>query len=87
MAGQQFRKALELEPHDYDANHNLGEFYIQTGKIADAVPFLEEAQRITPTSYDNGYDLAQAYLLTGRLGQARQLVQNLVTAKKHRRAA
>ncbi len=31
LAGQQFRKALELEPHDYDANHNLGEFYIQGG--------------------------------------------------------
>ncbi len=80
LAGQEFRKALELEPHDYDANHNLGEFYIQTGKIADAIPLLEQAQRIA-ASYDNGYDLAQAYLLTGRLGPASEMVQTLLQQK------
>ena len=80
LAGQEFRKALELEPHDYDANHNLGEFYIQTGKIADAIPLLEQAQRIA-ASYDNGYDLAQAYLLTGRLAPASEMVQTLLQQK------
>lgn len=80
LAEEQFRKALELEPRDYDANHNLGELYIQSKKIADAIPFLERAQEIRP-SYDNGYDLALAYFLTGRLGQARQLVQELLQLK------
>ena len=28
LAEEQFHKALELAPEDYDANHNLGEFYI-----------------------------------------------------------
>src|SRR5277367_3921265 len=50
LAEEQFRKALELEPHDYEANHDLGEYYIQAGKIADARPFLEEAQRTRPSS-------------------------------------
>src|SRR5271155_1969348 len=43
LAEEQFRKALDLDPHDYDANHVLGEFYIQSGRIADALPFLEAA--------------------------------------------
>ena len=65
-AEAQFRKALQLEPRDYDANHNLGELYIQSKRIAEAVPLLEKAQEIHP-SYDNGYDLALAYLQTGKL--------------------
>jgi tetratricopeptide (TPR) repeat protein len=80
LAEGQFRKALELEPRDYDANHNLGELYIQSKRIADAVPLLEKAQEIRP-SYDNGYDLALAYFLTGKLGQATQLVENLEQIK------
>jgi len=80
LAGDQFRKALELEPHDYDANHNLGEFYIQSEKIADAIPYLESAQHIKP-SYGNGYDLAMAYLLTGRYDQGEALVANLLQQK------
>jgi tetratricopeptide (TPR) repeat protein len=80
LAEGQFRKALELEPRDYDANHNLGELYIQSRRIADAVPLLEKAQEIRP-SYDNGYDLALAYFQTGKLGQARQLVLNLERMK------
>ena len=77
-AGEQFRKALELEPQDFDANHNLGEFYIQSGKIGEARPYLERAQRIRPSSYENGYDLTLSYLLTGKLAEARQLAQSLL---------
>jgi tetratricopeptide (TPR) repeat protein len=80
LAEAQFRKALELEPRNYDANHNLGELYIQSRRIADAVPLLEKAQEVRP-SYDNGYDLALAYFQTGKLGQATQLVQNLEQTK------
>ena len=80
LAEAQFRKALELEPRNYDANHNLGELYIQSRRIADAVPLLEKAQEVRP-SYDNGYDLALAYFQTGKLGQATQLVKNLEQTK------
>jgi len=80
LAEGQFRKALELEPRNYDANHNLGELYIQSRRIAEAVPLLEKAQEIRP-SYDNGYDLALAYFQTGKLAQAAQLVQNLEQTK------
>jgi tetratricopeptide (TPR) repeat protein len=81
LAEEQFRKALVLEPRNFDANHNLGELHIQSRKIADAIPFLEAAQKINPSSYGNGYDLALAYFLTGRLDQAGQLVQSLLQQK------
>src|SRR6202030_4175899 len=45
LAAKQFQKALVLEPRNFDANHNFGELYIQSGKIADAIPFLQKAQQ------------------------------------------
>ena len=39
LAGVQFTKAVELEPRNYDTNHNLGEFYIRAGKVAKPLPF------------------------------------------------
>jgi tetratricopeptide (TPR) repeat protein len=64
-----------------EANHNLGEAYVRDGKIAEATPFLEKAQRIDPSSYDNGYDLSLAYLLTNRTKEARESVQTLLKQK------
>ena len=61
LAEAQFKKAVKLEPRNFDANHNLGELYARSGKVAEAAPFLEQAQRIDPSSYDNGYDLSLAY--------------------------
>ncbi len=74
----QFKKGVEIEPESYDANHNLGEFYIQTGKIATAVPLLKRAQEFDPTAYNNGYDLALALEQIGRLDEAREQLQRLV---------
>jgi tetratricopeptide (TPR) repeat protein len=75
-AEEQFQQALRLEPLNYDANRNLGELYVQTGRTEQAVPLLEKAQQIEP-GYDNGYDLALAYYLSGKLDQAKQLVETL----------
>jgi tetratricopeptide (TPR) repeat protein len=75
LAAEQFQKAAELEPGNFDTNHNLGEVYVRIGAVAKAIPYLEKAQRINGASYDNGYDLSLAYLLTGRLSDARNSVQ------------
>lgn len=77
-AGREFRKALALEPNTYAANHNLGEFYIAEGKVADGRVLLERAQQIKPSAYDNGYDLAMAELLTGQYIQAHATVKALL---------
>jgi tetratricopeptide (TPR) repeat protein len=75
----QFKKAVELAPRGYDANHNLGEFYIQSGKIASGIPFLERAQQADATAYNNGYDLALALDESGKLDAARQQLQHLIS--------
>jgi len=77
LAERQFKKAAALAPRDYDASHNLGEFYVRSNKVPRPSRFLERAQRINPSSYDNGYDLALAYLSTGRLSDARKVIQDL----------
>src|SRR5437879_3354748 len=81
VAPEQFKKAVELDPRNFDTNHNLGEAYVRSGKIADAASFLEKAQQINPSAYDNGYDLSLAYIQTGRLADARQLIQDLLKRK------
>jgi tetratricopeptide (TPR) repeat protein len=81
LAEVQFKKAVALQPADYEANHDLGELYVQTGKIADALPYLEQAQRLNSASLDNGYDLSLAYLVTGKTEQARQSVTALLRLK------
>jgi tetratricopeptide (TPR) repeat protein len=76
-AEAQFKKLVELGPRDYDANHNLGEFYIQTGHISDAIVFLKRAREVNPNAQNNGYDLALAYEKNGNLDAARREVQAL----------
>ena len=87
LAEVEFKKVVELEPGSYNANHNLGEFYIRRENIATAIPYLEKAQSENPASYDNGYDLALGYERTGRLAEARRQVQELLqqndTAELH----
>jgi tetratricopeptide (TPR) repeat protein len=80
-AEAEFKAAVVLSPASYDANHNLGEFYIQTDQIPAAIAYLERAQRIDPTAYNNGYDLALAYEQTGDLNHAREQLRRLVQFK------
>src|SRR6516162_8130876 len=46
LAEAEFKKAVELEPQSFDANHNLGEFYVHSAKLATVVPYLEKAQSL-----------------------------------------
>ena len=71
----QFRTAIELQPHSYDAEHNLGEFYIQTRQLKEAIPFLRRAQQIDPGAYKNGYDLALALEETGQYSEAAKAIE------------
>jgi tetratricopeptide (TPR) repeat protein len=78
---RRLQQAVRLAPASFDAHHNLGEFYIREGRLAEAIPHLEKAQVIDPSHYVNGYDLALAYLQDGRLAQARVQVQRLLQAR------
>lgn len=53
-AEAQLQKAVEVEPISNEANHNLGEFYVQLGRLPEAIPYLERAQEFNADDYNNG---------------------------------
>jgi tetratricopeptide (TPR) repeat protein len=80
-------RAAEIHPDSFEANHLLGEFYLQAGRLKAGIPYLEKAQRLNPAHYVNGYDLALAYLETGDLLNARRQIRGMLerqnTAELH----
>jgi len=81
------RQAVTLRPDSFAANHRLGEFYLQAGKLKTGIPYLEKAQHLNPDHYVNGYDLSLAYLETGDLANASRQIRELLghqnTAELH----
>lgn len=75
---QNLRKALEASPESFEANYNLGEFYIHAGKLGEAIPNLEKACRLNSSHYVSAYDLALAYLETGNYAAARKHLQAML---------
>jgi tetratricopeptide (TPR) repeat protein len=61
-------KALELNPRGIDPNYFYGEYLLEAGKAAEAIPYLERAIGAPPRP---GRELADA----GRREEARQLMQ------------
>ena len=78
---RQLKEAVRRAPNNFEANHNLGEFYLHAAKLNEAIPWLEKARLLNPTHYANGYDLALAYVQTGKLPEARQQIQQLLIIK------
>jgi tetratricopeptide (TPR) repeat protein len=72
------RAALAKEPGSFDANHQLGEFYLRERRYSEAVPLLKVADRIDSANQDNEYDLALACQGIGDFSQAREHAQKLL---------
>ena len=70
--------AVRKTPDSFQAHHALGEFYLQAGRLAAAIPHLERARAIDPAHAANGYDLALAYLETGALDAAREHTRRMI---------
>jgi tetratricopeptide (TPR) repeat protein len=85
------RTALAGAPGSFDANHQLGEYYLHAGRYRESLPLLEAAYRLDPANDSNERDLALAYERTGDLKQAREQVDKLLKRKNdaglHRMAA
>jgi len=75
------RAALASAPGSFEANHQLGEFYLHAGRSPESLPLLQAAYRVDPTNIGNEYDLALAYKETGDFSQAREHVQKLLARK------
>jgi tetratricopeptide (TPR) repeat protein len=76
------RAALAGAPGSFEANHQLGEFYLHTGRYREALPLLQAAYQIDPANAGNEYDLALAHKETGDFSQAREDVQKLLAHKE-----
>ena len=74
----ELKKAVQENPQSFEANHNLGELYIQMGQLTRAISYLESARRINPSHYINCYDLALAYLETRNFAAARHEVEAML---------
>ncbi len=72
------RAALARAPGNFDANHQLGAFYLQSEKYGDALPPLEAARKIDPRNFENEYQLALALKGHGDIAQARDHVRQLL---------
>jgi tetratricopeptide (TPR) repeat protein len=72
------RTALAGAPGNFEANHQLGEFYLQSDRVRESIPLLQAAYQIDPRNRDNEYDLALAYRGAGDFSQARDHVQKLL---------
>src|SRR2546423_10580013 len=81
------REQVRLHPRSFEANHRLGEFFVQQRKLSSAIPFLEKAHQIDSSNYTNSFDLALVYLQAGMTGKSRQLIAEVLkqvdTAELH----
>jgi tetratricopeptide (TPR) repeat protein len=75
------RAALAGAPGNFEANHQLGDFYLHAGRYRESTPLLQAAYQIDPANAGNEYDLAQAYKDTGDFSQAREHVRKLLAHK------
>ena len=77
---ERLRVVLSGAPGDFEANHNLGEFYLLQGRYPEAATLLKTAYKIKPDAYGNEYDLAQVCEELGDLSQARDHLRHLLAS-------
>ncbi len=65
-----FRHALEVTQENFLAHNNLGHYYNERGRPADALPQLQAAVRIRPRYPEARTNLGRSLFLLGRLDEA-----------------
>jgi len=74
---RELREVLQTGSDRFEANHQMGEFYLSVGDWRRGIPYLEKAQGLKPGDYSNGYDLAAAYLAANDPAKAQTVIQDL----------
>ena len=72
------RAAVAGAPDSFEANHQLGEFYLRSGKYRDAVSSLKAAYQINAENVANAYDLALAYRGNGDVALSHDLAGKIL---------
>lgn len=71
--------ARDAAPDAFETNHQLGAFYLRSGRAGEAIPPLTAAYQVSPTDIANALDLAEAYLSHGDLVPAGELTKKLLS--------
>lgn len=71
---------MRRDPNSFDAQYQLASFYLQQGKLQEALPYLQRAREIDPTNDACGHDLALALLDLKKFDEARTLVTSMLGA-------
>jgi arylsulfatase A-like enzyme/Flp pilus assembly protein TadD len=69
-AERELRAAIELDPGNAVAIHDLGLVYWRRGETEQALPFLERAAKLDSTKIEPHHSLAAAYMNLGRYKDA-----------------
>jgi tetratricopeptide (TPR) repeat protein len=75
---QRLLTAARDRPSSFAAQYELSEFYIASGRLAEAIASLERARALDPAHTPTGYNLTLAYLETNRIEDARKEVARLL---------
>jgi Flp pilus assembly protein TadD len=79
---QRLSEAVRRAPGSFEAQYQLASFYLQRGKLQEALPYLQRARAIDPTSDACGHDLALALLELRKLDEARTLITSMIGARE-----
>ena len=75
------RAAVTNAPENFETNHKLGEFYLQSERYRNSIPPLETAWKIEPDNFDNEYELALALKAGGDFAHAREHANRLLARR------
>ena len=68
----EYKKTLDLKPHLFEAELNVGISLLREKQAAEAVPYLTDAAAQNPKQYRPSFYLAEALLGTGEAAKAEQ---------------
>ncbi len=71
--------AIKMCPEQAPGYAKLGEFYLQFGKMSDALWCLEKAKRLDPSNVQNLVTLCMYYDLMGPLDMVKQTAEEILT--------
>ena len=69
-AGEEFKRAVELNPNSAEGHQGLGDYYAAVGRLRDAVGELERARELDPLASIVNHDLCQTLTFARRYDEA-----------------
>jgi len=78
----ELRAALRQSPRGFEANHNLGEFYLHSRRCPEAISFLQTAYQTNPANHVNAFDFALALSACEEFSKAHEQVNQMLANDK-----